>query len=729
MELERLAEYLRGLVKDPGKLIWQISILVWLWSHLRSALRRRSESQPKPEPTGAAPDGRAQADAPDPRAAEAAAELARRAEAERSALGRGAERRSGGPAGTGQHAGAARPSERPDRAASDARSVPVSRMEALRRRMEQEAEQRGARLKDKAEQRGAQAEQKAQERGAQARQRASGRGAQATRESRRHAARPAQDRAGSSGSVGPAEAPDRERERRDWERALEEAHAIRAAMIGRSDLAWLEPVLVGELLEPLQAARDRARQRVAAHGGDGAREPGRAEKDPRRARDALRLLEVMRRALSERAHSDDARRHAQSEEARRLGRSEDARRFAPSEDARRLGQSEDAGRFAPLEGGRRHAPSEDALRLAEADAVLEALHAPLRAHADAENVALRGRRVLALRSPLPAAAGNPRDRSDAAGWRRELMLIPVSAGFGSQLEDFFDLAQTLGRHWYHAVPELEAECLTRLELTPRRRPPDPRRGYDENSVRDSFAYWLPALFADTALSLRWGAGYVSALGRRLRPISQPTAARTAGVALSDEPPAWLRLNVALGALRALGQDREADRQLELFRAVHPQLEESYLPLSGGAHQALPSAYLVAIADSLGEFLRTQPLAALGGVPLIEISPLVQTADQARDQAVLADLWLREPPADRKDAAQLTSAAWLAPDRGADPARTLETLHRQLLPKQRTVGPTQPLETPARPLTLAAALRDPSFLLSAARLGAALEPPRSRQLRR
>jgi hypothetical protein len=403
-----------------------------------------------------------------------------------------------------------------------------------------------------------------------------------------------------------------------------------------------------------------------------------------------------------------------------------ASRRRPSEDAEARG----ASALLTLEVLERladeRAREPDRTHLAELDAILEAAHAPLRRHAETEGLALRGRYPVALRAPLPEAQSSRQ-------WTDQLLLVPVARSAGARLSDHHNALSELGRRWFFALPKLPEEVWGELDLAQRVRLPDPRVSYDENSVRASFGPWLPALFADVALTLRLGAGHVAGLVQGSADEDQVTRARSDGAYLSPQPPTAMRMRVALATLTSLGQGAEAERQRESFRRLHPATEQSYLPLSDGRLLVLPTAYLFVLSDELSSFLLESGLDALGGVPLGQLPTLTQTLEVAREQARLAKAGLRGPLPAHVDPALLLGAALLAWQDGAEPEEVLARLHEQLAPRAApTRGPMRGRtgRGVVAPRTLhasvRAALRDPARLRSAIAIGAAFEPPRSRR---
>jgi hypothetical protein len=364
----------------------------------------------------------------------------------------------------------------------------------------------------------------------------------------------------------------------------------------------------------------------------------------------------------------------------------------------------------------------DSVRLAQSDAITDAVHAALRQYAESENLGLRGRHALAIRAPLPEAVQAP-------DWTDQLLLIPVPAGFGADLNDYTALVYDLGCRWYRALPGLALQCQTMLKLPTQVHLPGERVAYDETSVYTCFGPWLASLFAHTALTLRLGSGYVAGLQRSLADDADVTRARAQGAYLDGEPPALLRMHTALAALSALGQHAEAERQRKAFTAAHPALEQSYLPLNNGRFMAIDTAYLLAISEHVSQFLRTTPLEALGGIPLDEVPGFLQTLEDAHRQKALAQAIAQASAPSQADAAQLLCGALIAWQTGSDGQLAVAQLHKGLtlhtareVPGARAGGTA---DRPRAPVSLRAAFRDPKTVRSAIILGAVFEPPRLR----
>jgi hypothetical protein len=360
-----------------------------------------------------------------------------------------------------------------------------------------------------------------------------------------------------------------------------------------------------------------------------------------------------------------------------------------------------------------------------ADSIVEAVHAPLRAYADAKGLRLRGRHPFAIRLPLPASS---------RALHEQVLLVPVAPDFGARLDDYVELLHQLGGRWFFAFPKLAQDCNAQLDLSQRVRLPDPRVGYTEASVRASFGPWLPALFADLVLTLRLGAGYVAGLVRSTLDSSEVVRARSEGDRLSHVPPVVLRVQVALLALTRLGKQRSAERLRDAFAEAHPALEQSYLPLADGRLMVLPTAYLLAIAQPLAQFLLDTPHAALGGVPLVDL-PFAQSLEDGREhQERLAARLVAGELSERVDPAQLVAAALLAWQAGTSAELLISKLHAALAPQRayQTLADRAQLASArvaaGRPQSLRSAFRDPRTLRRAVALGAAFEPARGRQLR-
>jgi hypothetical protein len=360
----------------------------------------------------------------------------------------------------------------------------------------------------------------------------------------------------------------------------------------------------------------------------------------------------------------------------------------------------------------------DAARLAEVDAITDACHAPLRQYAYAEDLRLRGVHPVAIRAPLPEAASTP-DISD------KLLLVPVPASVGANLNDYTAALHELGRRWYHGLSGLSSELQSTIGVAPRARLLEPRSSYDAASVHAYFGPWLAALFADSALTLRLGNGYVAGLRKSLGADAHVTRAPAEGAFVGRKPPGALRMRAALNALAALGQHDEAAHHRAAFAAEHEGLERSYLPLAGGRVLVVDSDYLLEVTDLVSKVVLEAPLASLGGVALSVVPGLPQSLEERREQPALARAIAERRVPQRMDAAQLLSGALLAWDAGVDPQLAIAELHGALTPRAAQAAPEKraPRQTQA-PRSLRAGFRDPRTLRSAIVLGAALERPRS-----
>jgi hypothetical protein len=450
--------------------------------------------------------------------------------------------------------------------------------------------------------------------------------------------------------------PSEQREDAPWTQALARAHALRKRAADDRALRRLEPIIVAELIDPLQAALHEA---------------GKSQRSPQvqaRAASAVLTLGVLEHVFRERERKSDA------------------------------------------------------ARLAEVDAIVEACHAPLRHYARAEGLELRGVHPVATRLPLPHAVREPE-------WSSALLMLPVPAGFGTRLTDYTAVVHELGRRWYVGLPGLAREVQAELGLAPRVQLLDVRSSYDRTSVQAGFGAWLPSLFADTALTLRLGNGYATALRKSLASDAHVTRAQAEGPYLSSRPPGQLRMQAALNALAALGQEQAVEHHRAAFAAEHEGLERSHLPLADGRVLALDSHHLLEFTDVVSEVLLHTPQAGLGRVPLTQVPGLPQTLAEQREQQALAQAIARRHLPANVDPAQLLFAAQLAWEAGLDPELAVAQLHEALSPRPaQDVGATRDRRERARqtPRSLRAAFRDRRTLASAIVLGAALERPRSQR---
>jgi len=448
-------------------------------------------------------------------------------------------------------------------------------------------------------------------------------------------------------------APPRSAESR-WPALIERAETLRSRILVERPLRWLEPILVSEVIDPLQAAHARSRSADLA------------TEVEHRAAGAVLTLQALEHVVRER-----------STEA-------------------------------------------DAAALFELDRIAQATQHPLSAYARAEDITLLGHTPLAVHFEA-------RQEHYARGLTQELLFLPVPSGLGAQLSDYTTAIQALGRRWLFAFPKLAEQLRDELGLSDRTRLIDPRHGFDERSAYAAFGPWLPALFAELALSLRLGNAYVTALRHQVIATgAAATRARPNGEYLSTEPPPLLRMHAALVALEAIGRHDEAKHQRAALAEALPDTSETLLPLADGRYLALPTAFMVKLTEQLSHDVLDARLDTLGGVPLAEWPGLAQTLEEAREQVSLSRELMHGTPRNA-NAAQLLSAAWLVADQSADAPAALTRLRKALAPRGEAAEAKARIATvasPRRPRSLNAALHDPRTLRSAIVLGAAFSPPRS-----
>jgi hypothetical protein len=371
----------------------------------------------------------------------------------------------------------------------------------------------------------------------------------------------------------------------------------------------------------------------------------------------------------------------------------------------------------------RNTPGE-AASLFELDRIAQAAQRPLSEYARAEDLTLLGHTPLAVHFEA-------QPQHYARGLSSQLLFLPVASGAGAALDDYTKALQALGRRWFSAFPTLGEELRDALGLSDRTRLVDPRHGFDERSAFAAFGPWLPALFAEVALSLRLGNAYVTALRHQVVASgAAATRARAQGEYLSSEPPPLVRMHAALFALEALGRRDEAKRHRAALDEALPDATQISIPLADGRFIALPAAFMLGLTEQLSQAVLEAPLDALGAVPLGEWPGLSQTLEEAREQITLSRE-LMQGSARNADAAQLLSAAWLAVEQHEEPA-VLARLRSALSPRtepakhRAAAAPTVPGEH--RPRSLHAALHDPRTLRNAVLIGAAFSPPRSTRSR-
>ncbi|KPK14952.1 MAG: hypothetical protein AMJ62_11320 [Myxococcales bacterium SG8_38] len=365
------------------------------------------------------------------------------------------------------------------------------------------------------------------------------------------------------------------------------------------------------------------------------------------------------------------------------------------------------------------------LALAQADQMADDCYAPLIELARARNLGLT------TSEPVPLSGDwdwsiMPR----LASTRVAPLRLPPD--FEHSLWRWPAIAAEVGRDFYYSLKHLEQDLHERLGLPYGLEVPASDREVDGRWLAQLFGVWLPEIFADLMGTLLLGPAYVEMIRRVHRNPGSPQ--RTAAVfrdgrLIDEQPPARLRIYMAVRTLHHLGRHQEADSLWEQWEAEHPDMQLYFLPL-GGQWAGLSDQALHSLADTMVDTLVLSPWPELEGFQLMNVPGLAYLhADHAEVERLMGVL-ARGGTA-RADSRRIISAAVLA-------AAAQPTLHDSILEAARRsiegieMEEREPQRRAIRPLpsasigrSLRASLRRPSAIREAIVVGAALSPRRWR----
>ncbi len=310
-----------------------------------------------------------------------------------------------------------------------------------------------------------------------------------------------------------------------------------------------------------------------------------------------------------------------------------------------------------------------------------------------------------------------------------LTAVALPNAFPDRLTGWSMVAHEVGRDFLESVQGLKWELRNRFGLPDRYPVPFASRGYlSEEEVLLPFGPWLEVLFGDLVGSLLLGPVYAQSLAELLANPRNPSAVATVGVthdgaSYTSEPPAHLRMAVAVAAMDDLG---EGELQQQIWRSWserHGWPQVLYLPTRVEGWIEAPAEAFTDMAEAVADLMLLEPMSALGdqsldGVPGLAYSDVQQAAmDQIKSVALAGGDGSASDP--RALLAGVLAAEQEAPHRS-----------RQLLAwLQRTLAPQASPYKRRRPDAVAAEARgaDQDDLLSALRdaiiLDAILTRPR------
>jgi len=276
--------------------------------------------------------------------------------------------------------------------------------------------------------------------------------------------------------------------------------------------------------------------------------------------------------------------------------------------------------------------------LAAADRLVEACYRPL--------LSFAGHRF-AVPDRAPVSFVGARDRLDlrtlpTAG----LTAVALPNAFPDRLAGWSMVAHEVGRDFLESVPGLKWELRNRFGLPDRYPVPFASRGYlSEDEVLLPFGPWLEVLFGDLVASLLLGPAYARALAELLANPRNPSAVAAVGTtsdgsSYASEPPAHLRMAVAVAVMDDLGEGEEQQRIWQSWNEQHNWPRVIYLPTRVEGWIEAPVSAFSDMAERVADLMLLEPLGALGaqsldGVSGLAFSEVQQAAQQQVKEVALA----------------------------------------------------------------------------------------------
>jgi hypothetical protein len=317
--------------------------------------------------------------------------------------------------------------------------------------------------------------------------------------------------------------------------------------------------------------------------------------------------------------------------------------------------------------------------LAAADRLVEACYRPLLSFAG---------HLFAVPDRDPVSFVAARDQLDLSGFPSAgLTAVALPNAFPDRLAGWSMVAHEVGRDFLESVQGLKWELRNRFGLPDRYPVPFASRGYlSEDEVLLPFGPWLEVLFGDLVGSLLLGPAYARALAELLANPRNPSAVAAVGVtsdgaSYASEPPAHLRMAMAVAVMDDLGEGEEQQEIWQSWNERHGWPQVMYLPTRVEGWIEAPVSAFSEMAESVADLMLLEPLEALGnqsldGVPGLAYSEMQQSAvEQVKSVALAAGDGAASDP--RALLAGVLGAEHEAPHRSRE---LLRWLTRTLVPK-------------------------------------------------
>ncbi len=283
--------------------------------------------------------------------------------------------------------------------------------------------------------------------------------------------------------------------------------------------------------------------------------------------------------------------------------------------------------------------------LADADAIAEALLAPLQRYAEAHDLDFPSLRPLCA----PAVPGG---EAVIYGLFPDHPVIFVPDDFGDDLLRWPSIAHEIGHVMYWALEGFAADLRA---LVPTREPPWLPRVQGRSVIFDvqaAYRAWLPEVVADAVAALLLGPSALRGMIHAFERPDEPDAVVVLhgggdGRVVAEHPPADLRVRLNAWLLERVGYDVEAKALLRGWDRTHGAPDALWVQTMYGEHVLIPTRRFLEPGVELLEALYTTHFHSLAGAPLSAV----------HDFELGPGLWART----RKRAVQLLEGEVFAED--------------------------------------------------------------------
>jgi len=260
--------------------------------------------------------------------------------------------------------------------------------------------------------------------------------------------------------------------------------------------------------------------------------------------------------------------------------------------------------------------------LADADAIADALLAPLRRYTEAHDI------PLPVAPPLCAPA-SPGAEAMIYGLLPDRPVVFVPTDFGGSIMRWPSIAHELGHVVWRALPGVRDE-VTRLVGPPRSHlavKADGRRFRVDH--RAIFSAWMEEIFCDFFAALTLGP---AALRGMVHSFAEPDEPQNGlfihpspyGLGLDEHPPAALRVALVAETLLRMGYTEEVRALQALWVDQHGEAEALFLPMDNHRTLRVRMDDFVTLGASLVQSLYLLPFSGLADAPWTAVHGLEMT---------------------------------------------------------------------------------------------------------